>query len=95
MMTLTGHMKGKLVSAKIALLVPFSVFFIPQALASTTCPNTTYGWEDGRGGTLGESIMNISMNRPECYCKFNTKWIIDQMGRNYYADWENTCKKRQ
>ena len=41
------------------------------------CPTgiEKYGWTDGRGGSLGESLMSLGMNRPHCICKINSKWM--------------------
>lgn len=43
------------------------------------CPTgiEKYGWTDGRGGSLGESLLSLGMYRPHCICKVNSKWMQD------------------
>lgn len=43
------------------------------------CPTgiEKYGWTDGRGGSLGESLMSLEMYRPHCICKIDSKWMQD------------------
>ena len=42
-----------------------------------SCPANIgdYGYHDGRGGSFGETLMALSMNKPYCICKLNKQWI--------------------
>ena len=59
-----------------------------------------YGYEDGYGGSFGETLMSLNMNRPHCVCKLNKQWIKEWYyswgsadGRQEYSDWLKRCKR--
>ena len=61
-----------------------------------SCPANIgdYGYHDGRGGSFGETLMALSMNKPYCICKLNKQWIKkwyfqqgDAVGRQEYNSW--------
>jgi len=69
---------------------------------SKSCPANIgdYGYEDGRGGSFGETLMALNMNAPHCVCKLNKQWIKewyygwgDATGRQEFANWVKRCNR--
>lgn len=68
---------------------------------SKSCPANIgdYGYNDGRGGSFGETLMALNMNAPHCVCKLNQQWIKEwyySMGdvesKLNYSAWVKRCK---
>ena len=62
---------------------------------SQSCPADIgkYGYVDGLGGSFGETLMSLNMNRPHCVCKLNKQWMKVADGGSHYADWLKTCNQ--
>ncbi|MDB4337952.1 hypothetical protein N9997_01270 [Synechococcus sp. AH-603-L18] len=65
---------------------------IASSANAESCPANIgdYGYQDGRGGSFGETLMALGMNRPHCICKLSPQWVkewyySEQPGSSYYG----------
>ena len=89
-------------SFSLALLLAVAVTGITSPANAESCPANIgdYGYHDGRGGSFGETLMSLGMNRPHCICKLNKQWIKewyygwgDAAGRQEYSNWLKECNR--
>ena len=86
----------------LTLLLAVAATGITSSAFAESCPVNIgdYGYHDGRGGSFGETLMALGMNKPHCICKLNKQWVKewyfqqgDAIGRQDYNSWLLECNR--
>ena len=87
-------------SFSLGLLLAVAVTGITRPANAQSCPANIgdYGWTDGRGGDLGETLMALASWAPGCGCKLNKQWIKEWYysgngGAEAYSNWLKECNR--